>query len=183
MLFILAVDLLHPMIELASEQVMPAPIGSQELHLCISLCADDAAIFINPACLNWTPSVTSSALLDRLLDWLQCYKKAPFYAFQDSSSFPCSYRGRRNSPKHIFSLSLTKPGQDYLAGKAGWLWSTRFSHQFQDTRSWFFSSPNGPKSSLVGSAVPSSGWCVTMQVVANVMYLGNAACTPQFGWT
>jgi hypothetical protein len=88
MLFILAVDLLHHMIELASEQVMPAPIGSQELHLCISLCADDAAIFINPACLNWTPSVTSSALLDRLLDWLQCYKKAPFLRFPGQLVFP-----------------------------------------------------------------------------------------------
>jgi len=67
MLFILAVDPLHSMIELASEQVMPTPIGSQELNLHISLYADDAAIFINPVCQNWTPFATSSTLLDRLL--------------------------------------------------------------------------------------------------------------------
>jgi hypothetical protein len=69
-LFILAADPLHRMIELASEQVMPTPIGSQELNLRISLYADDAAIFINPVCWNWTPFTTSSTLLDRLLDTL-----------------------------------------------------------------------------------------------------------------
>ena len=75
MLFILAVDPLHSMIELASEQVMPTPIGSQELNLRISLYADDAVIFINPVFRNWTPFATSSTLFDRLLGWPRSYKK------------------------------------------------------------------------------------------------------------
>lgn len=74
MLFILAID---RMIELASEQVMPALIGSQEPNLHISLYPDDAAIFIITACQNWTPFATSSTLLDRLLGWSWSYKNAP----------------------------------------------------------------------------------------------------------
>lgn len=182
MLFILAIDC---MIELASEQVMPALIGSQEPNLHISLYPDDAAIFIITACQNWTPFATSSTLLDRLLGWSWSYKNAPscqlvegvnidqiilcLPLYRGSSCLSCQYLGLRKLTKAHIQPIIDKTGT-ILPSWKGWLTcSTRFPHQFQDTRSLIFSSPNGPKSSLVGYAVPSFGWGVTMRAVANVL--------------
>ena len=48
MLFILAMEPLHLMLQKATEQGLLTPLGSSRANLRVSFYADDAAIFVNP---------------------------------------------------------------------------------------------------------------------------------------
>jgi retron-type reverse transcriptase len=77
MLFILAIDPVHRILELATRQGILSPLPLNTPNLRTSLYADDAAIFINPLGMKLWRSKTSYTPLDAPRAWLLTLKRAP----------------------------------------------------------------------------------------------------------